>query len=44
MYWAGDDVSAGLAVVSVLEAVTVAGLGVCVVRYAVPFGTGAGPR
>ncbi|CUW31168.1 MULTISPECIES: hypothetical protein [Streptomyces] len=42
VYWAGDDVSAGLAVVSVLEAVTVAGLGVCVVRYAVPFGTGGG--
>lgn len=43
VYWAGDDVSAGLAVLSVLEAVSVAGLGVYIVQYAVPFGPrGAG--
>ncbi|MFI2764376.1 hypothetical protein ACH5A3_36945 [Streptomyces echinatus] len=40
VYWAGGDVSAGLAVVSVLEAVAVVGLGVCVVQYAVPFRAG----
>ncbi|MEU6597362.1 hypothetical protein [Streptomyces flaveolus] len=42
VYWAGGDASAGLVVVSVLEAVAVVGLGVCVVRYAVPFGAGSG--
>ncbi len=40
VYWAGDDVSAGLATLSVLEAASVTGLGVCIVQYAVPFGTG----
>ncbi|MGW2034567.1 hypothetical protein [Streptomyces argyrophylli] len=42
VYWAGGDVSAGLAVVSLVEAVAVVGLGVSVVRYAVPFGAGGG--
>ncbi|MGW3458242.1 hypothetical protein ACWDE9_01205 [Streptomyces olivaceoviridis] len=42
VYWVGGDVSAGLVVVSVLEAVAVVGLGVCVVQYAVPFGAGGG--
>ncbi|MGQ4418060.1 hypothetical protein ACN6LA_004593 [Streptomyces sp. SAS_269] len=40
VYWVGDDVPAGLAVLSVLEAVSVAGLGVYIVQYAVPFGVG----
>ncbi|WP_251094988.1 hypothetical protein [Streptomyces sp. Caat 7-52] len=40
VYWVGGGVSAGLTVVSVLEAVAVAGLGVCIVQYAVPFRTG----
>ncbi|MFF9001834.1 hypothetical protein ACF1GW_33060 [Streptomyces achromogenes] len=40
VYWAGGDVPAGLAAVSLLEAVTVAGLGLCIVRYAVPFRAG----
>ncbi|MFF5537101.1 hypothetical protein ACFY71_32345 [Streptomyces cinerochromogenes] len=42
VYWAGGDLSAGLVAVSVLEAVAVVGLGVCVVQYAVPFGVGGG--
>ncbi|QTE00975.1 hypothetical protein [Streptomyces cyanogenus] len=42
VYWAGGEVSAGLVVVSVLEAVAVVGLGVCVVQYAVPFRAGGG--
>lgn len=42
VYWVGGDLSAGLVVVSVLEAVAVVGLGVCVVQYAVPFGAGGG--
>lgn len=44
VYWVGDDVSPGLAVLSVLEAVSLAALGVYIVQYAVPFGAGdAGP-
>ncbi|WP_250400816.1 hypothetical protein [Streptomyces cellostaticus] len=40
VYWVGDGVSPGLAVLSVLEAASVAGLGVYIVQYAVPFGAG----
>ncbi|GCB45932.1 hypothetical protein [Streptomyces sp. NL15-2K] len=38
VYWA-DDTTPGLLVVSVVEALAVVGLGACIVRYAVPFGT-----
>ncbi|MBL1085734.1 hypothetical protein JK359_27850 [Streptomyces actinomycinicus] len=41
VYWVGDDVSAGLVVLSALEAVAVAGLGAYIVQYAVPFGAGS---
>lgn len=41
VYWVGDDVSPGLATLSVLEAASVTGLGVYIVQYALPFGTGA---
>ncbi|GHE09816.1 hypothetical protein [Streptomyces alanosinicus] len=41
VYWAGGAVSAGLIVLSVMEAVAVVGLGACIVRYAVPFGAGS---
>ncbi|MFE8943204.1 hypothetical protein [Streptomyces sp. NPDC007856] len=41
VYWAGGDASAGLVVLSALEAVAVMGLGVCIVQYAVPFGAGS---
>lgn len=40
VYWGGGQVSAGLLVLSVAEAGAVAGLGVFVVRYALPFGGG----
>ncbi|MFJ3638412.1 hypothetical protein ACIPRD_01490 [Streptomyces sp. NPDC090108] len=40
VYWAGGQVSAGLLVLSVAEAVVVAALGWFVVAYAVPFGPG----
>ncbi|CAM5637878.1 hypothetical protein [Streptomyces aurantiogriseus] len=42
VYWGGGQVSAGLLAVSVVEAGAVVGLGVYVVRYAVPFGGGGG--
>lgn len=42
VYWGGGQVSAGLLALSVVEAAAVAGLGVYVVRYAVPFGGGGG--
>ncbi|MFJ4624611.1 hypothetical protein [Streptomyces sp. NPDC088812] len=42
VYWAGGDVTPGLLVLSVVEAGAVVGLGVYVVRYAVPFGSGGG--
>ncbi|GEJ97733.1 hypothetical protein TNCT1_00100 [Streptomyces sp. 1-11] len=41
VYWVGDDVPPGLATLSVLEAASVTGLGVYIVQYALPFGTGA---
>ncbi|MDI1453082.1 hypothetical protein NHG22_04530, partial [Streptomyces sp. ATE26] len=41
VYWVSDDVSPGLATLSVLEAASVTGLGVYIVQYALPFGTGA---
>ncbi|MER6569456.1 hypothetical protein ABT288_25525 [Streptomyces sp. NPDC001093] len=41
VYWVGGDVSPGLVVLSVLEAVAVVGLGACIVRYALPFGAGS---
>ncbi|MER5195869.1 hypothetical protein ACWD3J_26945 [Streptomyces sp. NPDC002755] len=40
VYWSGGQVSAGLLALSVAEAAAVAGLGVFVVRYALPFGGG----
>ncbi|GHI04887.1 hypothetical protein AQI88_24630 [Streptomyces cellostaticus] len=40
VYWGGGDTSAGLLFLSVAEALTVAGLGVHIVLYAVPFGSG----
>ncbi|WP_055494879.1 hypothetical protein [Streptomyces sp. TP-A0356] len=40
VYWAGARTSGGLLFLSVLEALTVAGLGAYIVRYAVPFGSG----
>ncbi|MCQ9178221.1 hypothetical protein KMT30_04035 [Streptomyces sp. IBSBF 2953] len=40
VYWCGGQVTAGLLVLSLAEAGAVAGLGVFVVRYAVPFGGG----
>ncbi|MDF3143878.1 MULTISPECIES: hypothetical protein [unclassified Streptomyces] len=40
VYWAAGAVTAGLLVVSVVEALAVVGLGVYVVLYAVPFGAG----
>ncbi|GAB2858544.1 hypothetical protein GCM10027074_27050 [Streptomyces deserti] len=39
VYWAAGDVSPGLLVLSLVEAVTVAGLGVQVVSYALPIGS-----
>ncbi|WP_367320716.1 hypothetical protein [Streptomyces sp. HUAS ZL42] len=39
VYWAGGQVSAGLLVLSVVEALAVVGLGVLIVVYAVPFGS-----
>ncbi|QOV35445.1 hypothetical protein IM697_36160 [Streptomyces ferrugineus] len=42
VYWAGDGVSAGLVVLSVAEALAVAGLATYIVRYAVPFGSADG--
>ncbi|MFF3333814.1 hypothetical protein ACFYWX_30420 [Streptomyces sp. NPDC002888] len=44
VYWAGGQVSAGLLVLSVAEALAVLGLGVYIVVYAVPFGVGSGTR
>lgn len=41
VYWGGGQVTSGLLVLSLAEAGAVAGLGVFVVRYAVPFGSGA---
>lgn len=41
VYWSGGQVTAGLLVLSLVEAAAVAGLGVFVVRYAVPFAGGA---
>ncbi|WP_028804281.1 hypothetical protein [Streptomyces sp. 142MFCol3.1] len=43
VYWASGQVSAGLVVLSVAEALAVAGLGVQVVQYARPFAAPAGP-
>ncbi|MGD1225079.1 MULTISPECIES: hypothetical protein [Streptomyces] len=43
VYWASGQVSAGLVVLSVAEALAVAGLGVQVVLYAQPFAAPAGP-
>ncbi|MCQ9136388.1 hypothetical protein [Streptomyces hilarionis] len=40
VYWCGGQVTTGLLVLSLAEAAAVAGLGVFVVRYAVPFAAG----
>ncbi|MFJ9869730.1 hypothetical protein [Streptomyces sp. NPDC101165] len=40
VYWVGDDASTGLVILSVPEAVSVVGLGVYIVQYALPFGSG----
>ncbi|MFF3936815.1 hypothetical protein [Streptomyces phaeofaciens] len=42
VYWGGGQVSAGLLALSVVETGAVVGLGVFMVRYAVPFGDGDG--
>ncbi|MFE0257139.1 hypothetical protein [Streptomyces sp. NPDC059010] len=41
VYWAGDETSTGLVLLSVLEALAVAGLAAYVVLYALPFGPAA---
>ncbi|SOD83605.1 hypothetical protein [Streptomyces sp. Ag109_G2-15] len=40
VYWVGADASTGLVILSVPEAVSVLGLGVYIVQYALPFGSG----
>ncbi|MFJ8112812.1 hypothetical protein [Streptomyces sp. NPDC096132] len=42
VYWGGGQVTSGLLVLSVVEAGSLVGLGVFVVRYAVPSGGGSG--
>ncbi|MEV1069331.1 hypothetical protein [Streptomyces sp. NPDC050263] len=42
VYWGGGQVAAGLLVLSLVEAGAVVGLGVFIVRYALPFGSGGG--
>ena len=42
VYWIGGQVTPGLLVLSVVEALTVVGLGAYIVVYALPFGAGSG--
>jgi hypothetical protein len=44
VYWAGGGTRPGLVVLSVVEALSVAGLAVYIVLYAMPIGTGSGVR
>ncbi|MFE0513797.1 hypothetical protein [Streptomyces sp. NPDC058964] len=41
VYWAAGTPTPGLLIVSLTEALAVVGLGVCIVLYAVPFGSGS---